>query len=149
MIYAIYILTLSYNMSVSRSVLFVFYEYAYHGCHETMWHIHAQATTQMRWCYDWVGCVTWFNGGHEFILGFLCFKFKVKWMGTYLRHVCWLSTTVLFYFCRIWNWNVQLLILCSCFLLGEVVAPFLTRHFAGQLGESSQTFIYLSCLCFT
>ena len=26
------------------------------------------------------------------------------------------------------------------------MAPFLTRHFVGQLGESSQTFIYLSCL---
>ena len=44
--------------------------YASHGCHQTMWDIHAQATAGWFWWSDgWAGCLSWFHACHD--LGFL------------------------------------------------------------------------------
>ena len=44
--------------------------YASHGCNQTMWDIHAQATAGQFWWSDgWARCLTWFHDCHD--LGFL------------------------------------------------------------------------------
>ena len=44
--------------------------YASHGCNQTMWDIHAQATAGQFWWSDgWAGCLSWFYACHD--LGFL------------------------------------------------------------------------------
>ena len=54
----------------TRALFLLSSAYASHGCHQTMWDIHAQATAGQFWWSDgWAGCLSWFHSCHD--LGFL------------------------------------------------------------------------------
>ena len=48
------------------ALFFLSSTYASHGCHQTMWDIHAQATAGRLWWSDgWAGCLSWFHACHD------------------------------------------------------------------------------------